>query len=449
MRYLRRSVLCVETGERRSPAELAGAAGQFIILSRFYYLFVAYLVGTSYLGFDRAYQGKPPTAPVWPIKIVEPLTGIDWLAYETAVTIIGLAFAIAAALAPGVLVWRLGTFLYVLLQVALQNSYGSINHGTHGLLYISFALVFLPRDTYGRRNRIARENVLACLAVLWLVQTALLLPYALSGFWKIWKGGLELFSPDALTRILLQRLLQEVDDIPPLLPFVSEHTLLAQVMWLCAVYIEFFALLVVFRPHLHRPFGVLLMLFHVTSDWLMNIAFSSQVLMVGVFLVLSPVAPRTSLSGIARSLPIAGIPLRAMKRLKSSPQGQEIDRLWLVYDGECPLCSNYAQFLKLRQAVRELVLVDARQGGPIVEEVRSLPHDLDEGMVVRIGERYYVGHEALNVLALLSESRGVFNRLNRMAFNSPVAARLGYPWLKLGRRVLLKLKGVGPMGRES
>ena len=70
-------------------------------------------------------------------------------------------------------------------------------------------------------------------------------------------------------------------------------------------------------------------------------------------------------------------------------------------------------------------------------------------MVVRIGDRHYVGHEALNVLALLSEERGVFSRINRMLFNSPLAARLGYPWLKLGRRLALKLKGVGPIDHRA
>ena len=52
-----------------------------------------------------------------------------------------------------------------------------------------------------------------------------------------------------------------------------------------------------------------------------------------------------------------------MGRQRSQRPGQT-DRVWLVYDGECPMCSNYAQYLRLREAVEEFVLVDARQGGP-------------------------------------------------------------------------------------
>ena len=444
MRFLRKSLLGVRIAGHRVPTDLTRAATTFVLLSQFYYLLIAYQMSTSSLRFGRAYAEMPPTAPLWPIKLVQQSIGLDWLAHTTTVTAFGLLFAVSAAVAPRILVWRLGTFLYLLLHVALSNSYGAINHSTHVFLYVSFALLFLPRRK--RNQPLTRRDVLACLNVFWLIQVFLLLPYTLSGFWKIWYGRLDLLSPDALTRILLDRLLAEAGDIPPLLPLISQHDLLAHPMWLLTIYIEIFAILVVFRPHLHRPSGIVLMLFHITSDWLMNISFSNHIILLGLFLVFSPLAPaRPSLSGLVQSLPIIGVPFRAVKRLRSADQRRQVDQVQLVYDGECPLCSNYAQFLRLKQSVGELTLIDARQGGPVVEEVRSLPHDLNDGMVAIVDGRYYVGHEALNELALLAEGRGVFNRINRLAFNSPVAARLGYPWLKLGRWLLLKLKGVSPI----
>ena len=446
-RFLRKSLLGVRIAGHQAPTDLTRAATTIVLLCQFYYLLIAFQMTRSPLRFSSAYEGVPPTAPLWPLKFVQQFLGVDWLAQTTTITGFGLLFAVSAAIAPRFLLWRLGTFLYLLLHVALSNSYGSINHGTHVLLYVSFALLFLPRRK--RNQPQTRRDVLACLNVFWLVQAILLLPYTLAGFWKIWDGGLELLSPDALTRILLNRLLAEADDIPPLIPLVSQHDLLAYVMWLLTIYIEIFALLVVFRPHLHRPFGIILMTFHIISDWLMNIAFPNHIILLGLFLVLSPLAPvRVSFSGLTQSLPIIGIPFRALQRLRSADQRRQVDRVLLVYDGECPLCSNYAQFLKLKQSVNELTLIDARQGGPVVEEIRALPHDLNDGMVAVVDGRYYIGHEALNVLALLAESRGVFNRFNRLAFSSPVAARLGYPWLKLGRWLLLKLRGVAPINQD-
>ena len=115
---------------------------------------------------------------------------------------------------------------------------------------------------------------------------------------------------------------------------------------------------------------------------------------------------------------------------------------WLVYDGECPLCLRYAAYLDARSAIGELTLVDARQGGTIVEEVKSRGLVLDDGMVLKMKGRYYHGEDALVALALMSERRGVFSVLNRTVLSSKRMARVAYPMLKLARRVALRIKGV-------
>ena len=136
-------------------------------------------------------------------------------------------------------------------------------------------------------------------------------------------------------------------------------------------------------------------------------------------------------------------------RIHHQKSAARIRRIHLIYDGECPLCRNYAQYLNLRQSVEELILIDARQGGPIVDEIRNLPHDLNDGMVVKIGSSYYIGYKALNALALYSEDCGVFSKINRFVFSSSSVARLGYPMLTVARRLLLRLRRVAPIGRES
>lgn len=434
----------VDPGPRRTPATLSRSAAEVLTLSRVYYIYIVFAIASSTLPFDRAYIGKPPSAPLWPIDLLNQLTGLGWLTYTIWISAAGLSFALLAALYPRVLAWRVGVFLYILIYIALRNSYGSINHGNYFYLYVSFALLFLPARTKATLS--ARGGTLSCLAVLWLTQSFLLLPYTLSGLWKIWDGGLELFSSDSMVRILLNRAMDDTDSIAPLLPLVAQHNLVAQSMLLITVYVELFAILAVFRPHLLRPFGVVLILFHVGSYWIMDISFAANVLMIGLFVVLSPTAPsRFSLAGLVQSLPLIGIPFRAWIRLRSATEEFSVTQAWLVYDGECPLCRNYTRYLSLKDAIREFTLVDARDGGPLVEEIRNLPHSLNEGMVLKMGGRYYIGHEALNVLALLSESQGLFSRINRLVFNSPLAARIGYPLLKGGRWVLLRVKRVPPI----
>ena len=34
--------------------------------------------------------------------------------------------------------------------------------------------------------------------------------------------------------------------------------------------------------------------------------------------------------------------------------------VYLIYDGECPICKNIAQMLKIRKSIGELVIINAR-----------------------------------------------------------------------------------------
>ena len=114
---------------------------------------------------------------------------------------------------------------------------------------------------------------------------------------------------------------------------------------------------------------------------------------------------------------------------------------WLVYDGECPFCSAYVRYLRVRESLGRVHLVNARDGHPLVDEIRARGLDLDEGMVLKLGDRFYHGADCINVLALLSTGSGGFNRLNAAIFRSPTASRYLYPVLRAGRNAVLQLLG--------
>ena len=113
----------------------------------------------------------------------------------------------------------------------------------------------------------------------------------------------------------------------------------------------------------------------------------------------------------------------------------------LIYDGECPFCSRYSSHVRLKKAVGELTLIDARQGGPDVENVCALGYDLNEGMVLVMGDNYYHGAACLNRLALMSSNSGLFNRLNFFLFRSAFLSRASYPLLRSGRNLVLRILG--------
>jgi predicted DCC family thiol-disulfide oxidoreductase YuxK len=121
----------------------------------------------------------------------------------------------------------------------------------------------------------------------------------------------------------------------------------------------------------------------------------------------------------------------------------------IVYDGQCPFCSRYVALLRLREALGRVALIDARQGGPLVDEIRAAGLDLDDGMVLKMDGRLYHGDECIHRLALLSTPSGLFNRVNAAMFRSPTASRLLYPVLRTGRNAALRLLGRPKLNRSS
>jgi predicted DCC family thiol-disulfide oxidoreductase YuxK len=113
----------------------------------------------------------------------------------------------------------------------------------------------------------------------------------------------------------------------------------------------------------------------------------------------------------------------------------------VVYDKQCPACDYYCNMVRIKESVGRLVLKDARDAGPIMDEITARGLDIDQGMVVKVGSELYYGSDAIHVLALMGTNRGFFNRLAYLSFRSKRASRVIYPILRACRNLLLKLLG--------
>ncbi|MGH8476543.1 MAG: DCC1-like thiol-disulfide oxidoreductase family protein [Methylococcales bacterium] len=113
----------------------------------------------------------------------------------------------------------------------------------------------------------------------------------------------------------------------------------------------------------------------------------------------------------------------------------------LVYDGDCPFCNTYVRYVRLHKAVGRLQLVNAREGGPLIESIKQRGFDLNEGMLLIIEDQSYFGAECMHRLALMSTRSGCFNAVNAWIFSRSLLSKLLYPCLKLGRRIILILLG--------
>lgn len=115
---------------------------------------------------------------------------------------------------------------------------------------------------------------------------------------------------------------------------------------------------------------------------------------------------------------------------------------WLLYDGDCPFCANYVEFIRLRERFPDLTLVDLRAQPDHAASnlVRASGLKLDDGMaLVSDDGAIHHGAEAIHRLA---ESGTV----NGWLFGSRWRAKVLYPVLAAGRNATLKLLGRKKLG---
>jgi predicted DCC family thiol-disulfide oxidoreductase YuxK len=115
----------------------------------------------------------------------------------------------------------------------------------------------------------------------------------------------------------------------------------------------------------------------------------------------------------------------------------------IIYDGDCIFCQNYVRLVRLRETIGNVELIDARSADKRVGQYQKLGYDLNEGMLFVWRGEVYHGSDAVHVLAGLSSPTSWFNHFNRAILTSRTMSTLLYPFLKLGRRITLLLRGKG------
>ncbi len=113
----------------------------------------------------------------------------------------------------------------------------------------------------------------------------------------------------------------------------------------------------------------------------------------------------------------------------------------LVYDWQCPACNLYCHQLCIRESGARFRLIDARDNPGVMKEITARGFDIDQGMILKMNDRFYYGADAIHKLALIASPSTVFNRLNIRIFRSRRRAQLLYPVLRASRNFLLKLLG--------
>ena len=117
------------------------------------------------------------------------------------------------------------------------------------------------------------------------------------------------------------------------------------------------------------------------------------------------------------------------------------DQWGLVYDWQCPACNLYCHQLCIRESGARFRLIDARDNPGVMKEITARGFDIDQGMILKMNDRFYYGAEAIHMLALIASPATVFNRFNIWIFRSRRRSELLYPVLRTLRTFLLKFLG--------
>ncbi|MCL5778576.1 hypothetical protein M1105_16480 [Limibaculum sp. FT325] len=251
--------------------------------------------------------------PLWPVLWV------DLVGLEVAAKIL-IPAMIATGMA-AVIMWhcfwvRLASSILILQYTAISNSWGAMNHGYHELFWISVCFIFLPnaRNQKIISSRVAIIQLLTCVSAAMLL---ILLFYTMSGAYKVIdalqmllageKGG---FSPHAMADTLAWRLM-ETKNTPIFADFIIENPLIGWPMFFWIYYAELVAIVIFFRPALHRAWGIGLIIFHFGTIVFIEIAFPLHIVFNALLFMMSPYHPgRVHSKEMVASLPILGIVLR-------------------------------------------------------------------------------------------------------------------------------------------
>lgn len=115
--------------------------------------------------------------------------------------------------------------------------------------------------------------------------------------------------------------------------------------------------------------------------------------------------------------------------------------VYFIYDGGCPICTYAAKAFRIKQAVGNLHLINAREDRmhPLILQVNQKGLNLDEGMAIVYQGNFYHGHDALHFMSLIGSDMGWFNKMNIFLFRAKAIAKLCYPAMRCARNLLIKI----------
>ena len=113
----------------------------------------------------------------------------------------------------------------------------------------------------------------------------------------------------------------------------------------------------------------------------------------------------------------------------------------IIYDNGCPACCFYISICQIKEKFGKINLIKARENQKILNYIKSMNIDINEGMIVIFNNELYYGSDAINILSILGKKTTFANFITISIFRFKLFSKIIYPFLKNGRRALLFLLG--------
>ena len=300
----------------------AMSTGAFWVLRAFYLV-------ASLIAFDRLRTSVAIARRAQEVDPLWPVLWIEWTGLTVGAHLIGvlcIVATLAAVVFPLSRLPRIGTFLGFLFFSALENSFGSINHYMHYPIWISALLIFMPCTRPPKAGASTAQHYFYAYPIF-AAQAFIGLFYTLSGLEKLdgafpsKSNDVSSLSPEALPLLATGR--WDKTGIEPMMAqFFVDNIWIGWPAYLLVIYLETVFLIAVFRPALHKFFGLALACFHLGVFMVMGIIFPYQAVLVSLLFIMSPFAERDrfDFGVLIRQLPGVGILLilaTAIKQLRS------------------------------------------------------------------------------------------------------------------------------------
>ena len=116
----------------------------------------------------------------------------------------------------------------------------------------------------------------------------------------------------------------------------------------------------------------------------------------------------------------------------------------ILYDGECPFCTAYTRYARLRRHMGEVDLIDARAVPDLVDAYAARGFEIDESFIVDTGDAVLTGGAAMAYIHgnLAPRWTGL-----GLAANPRFLASV-YPGLRWMRNTALRVMGRKPIRAE-